>query len=573
MGSVRTAPLGFIMRIFDNLSIALKTIVGPVVSALVMTAALGAFFWSNSQVQQSNLILDHASEAARSTDQALFKFTEGHSDLLRALAWQTLKVDPTLVTEAFKKASDTIAESGALLADNAPAITLVPELGSKARTALGDYRLSTQTLVEALQQDLFLASMMAAETQQKAAAVNSSIRAIVSSVHERERQARANADAIAAASVVRTTSATIAGMVLSLIIALGLARALSRPIAGITTVMERLAVKDFAISVPAQERRDEVGAMARTVAIFKDRMENAQRMEQAAAEEAAAKEQRRKVLEGAIVEFESAIETKLSAVAASVDVTKQIADVLSGSANGTSRQSAAATSASEQTSVNVQTVAGSTEELSASIAEISKRVMQAAKIAAAADSDAQNAVTSVSGLLEAAGKIGSVITLIEGVAGRTNLLALNATIEAARAGDAGKGFAVVAAEVKGLANQTASATKEISAHIGSIQEVARGFAETIGAIGHTTRQISEISATIASSVEEQSAATQEIARNTQEAALGTSKVAGHINDVAGAVDATGRSAQQLRTASAELTRNSDALRSGVSSFLNTIRAA
>jgi methyl-accepting chemotaxis protein len=169
--------------------------------------------------------------------------------------------------------------------------------------------------------------------------------------------------------------------------------------------------------------------------------------------------------------------------------------------------------------------------------------MQAAKIAAAADSDAQNAVTSVSGLLEAAGKIGSVITLIEGVAGRTNLLALNATIEAARAGDAGKGFAVVAAEVKGLANQTASATKEISAHIGSIQEVARGFAETIGAIGHTTRQISEISATIASSVEEQSAATQEIARNTQEAALGTSKVAGHINDVAGAVDATGRSAQ------------------------------
>ena len=80
-----------------------------------------------------------------------------------------------------------------------------------------------------------------------------------------------------------------------------------------------------------------------------------------------------------------------------------------------------------------------------------------------------------------AGRVNEVLGLIRGMAEQTNLLALNATIEAARAGAAGKGFAVVAAEVKALANQSARATDEIEAHIGSVRE-ATCETEEIGSV-------------------------------------------------------------------------------------------
>ena len=88
-------------------------------------------------------------------------------------------------------------------------------------------------------------------------------------------------------------------------------------------------------------------------------------------------------------------------------------------------------------------------------------------------------------LAEGAQRIGDVVGLISTIAGQTNLLALNATIEAARAGEAGKGFAVVASEVKGLAQQTAKATEEVSGQIARMQEATREAVEAIRGIGRT----------------------------------------------------------------------------------------
>jgi methyl-accepting chemotaxis protein len=221
----------------------------------------------------------------------------------------------------------------------------------------------------------------------------------------------------------------------------------------------------------------------------------------------------------------------------------------------------------------VQTVAAASEELSASIGEISRQVANAADIAGRAVEETRETDRTVQSLVEIASKIGEVIGLINDIAGQTNLLALNATIEAARAGEAGKGFAVVASEVKSLANQTAKATEDISAQIAAVQNVTKEAVDAIKRIGGTIAEVSSIATSIAGAVEEQGAATQEITRNTQQAATRTRDVSENISGVTSEADATGAAAEGVRTAAESLGQQADRLRGQVNDFLSKIRAA
>jgi methyl-accepting chemotaxis protein len=218
-------------------------------------------------------------------------------------------------------------------------------------------------------------------------------------------------------------------------------------------------------------------------------------------------------------------------------------------------------------------VATATEELSSSIAEITRQVTQSARIAGQAVEESSRTTSTVRGLAEGAAKIGDVVKLINDIAGQTNLLALNATIEAARAGEAGKGFAVVAAEVKNLATQTAKATEEIAAQVGMIQQATGNSVAAIEGIGGTIGQINEIATTIASAVEEQGAATQEISRNVQQASAGTQEVSSNIGGVSQAAAETGAAASQVLSAADELSRQAETLRKEVGTFLADVRAA
>jgi methyl-accepting chemotaxis protein len=186
---------------------------------------------------------------------------------------------------------------------------------------------------------------------------------------------------------------------------------------------------------------------------------------------------------------------------------------------------------------------------------------------------AQKTNDRVGELSKAAGRIGAVVELINTIAGQTNLLALNATIEAARAGDAGRGFAVVASEVKALAEQTAKATGEISQQIASIQTATDDSVSAIREIGTTIGKMSEIASTIASAVEEQGAATQEISRNVQQAAQGTMQVSSNIIDVQRGASETGGASSQVLSAAQSLSSDSSRLKTEVSRFLNSVRAA
>ena len=347
----------------------------------------------------------------------------------------------------------------------------------------------------------------------------------------------------------------------------------SKPILRMTDSMGKLAAHDLSVAIDGVGRKDEIGRMADAVQVFKDRMIEADRLAAEQRGEQERKEQRQKAVDGYIAEFDRSVREALDTLASASTELRATASSMSATAEETQRQTGAAAAASEETSANVQTVASSSEEMSSSIGEISRQVSQASQIARQAVDDAQRTNGTVNTLADSAQKIGQVVQLIQDIASQTNLLALNATIEAARAGDAGKGFAVVASEVKSLATQTAKATEDIAAQIGSIQSVTGEAVTAIQGIGATIGQISEISTAIASAVEEQGAATQEIARNTQEAARGTEQVSANIAGVNRAAGETGAAASQVLSSAEQLGRQSETLRAEVSRFLEKIRAA
>lgn len=346
-----------------------------------------------------------------------------------------------------------------------------------------------------------------------------------------------------------------------------------RPVQAMTAAMLQLAEGDNAVAVPERERKDELGAMARAVQVFKDNAIERERLQQLARAEQVAKENRTATIERLIHRFDQATSEALRMVAAAATELNGTAHSMAAIAQQTDQQSTASAAATEQASSNVQIVAAATEELAASTHEISRQVAESTMLVDSVTQEAGQTQARVQNLAQAAQRIGDVVQLITAVARQTDLLALNATIEAARAGENGKGFAVVASEVKALASQTARATEEISSQITSIQAVTGQAVEAITGIGSTIGRVNSVSGIIAAAVTEQHAATTEIARNVQQTAAGCQLAANSIVQVTQAASQAGAAANQVLSAATELSRQAEALQADVERFLADIRAA
>jgi methyl-accepting chemotaxis protein len=281
-------------------------------------------------------------------------------------------------------------------------------------------------------------------------------------------------------------------------------------------------------------------------------------------------EDRRVLVENAIAAFRARAETLLQIVAESAGKMHSTATRLFDASGHTSQRTDSAVRTSNEASVNVETAASATTELSGSIVEIGQQLNRAAQVVRLTVEEAQATNRDIDALAQAAQKIGDVVKLIRGIAEQTNLLALNATIEAARAGEVGRGFAVVAAEVKSLAVATAKATEDISSQILEVQNSTGKAVAAIGRIAHRMGEIDEYTSAAAASVEEQTAATSEISHNVTGAAEGAKLVVVVLSEVVGATTETQESAQTVLTASKSVEEAAGNLRGEVESFLTKV---
>jgi methyl-accepting chemotaxis protein len=370
---------------------------------------------------------------------------------------------------------------------------------------------------------------------------------------------------IAAVLLVLVAVTTVAMLVLT--------RRIVLPVVALTDAIDRIARRDYAASIPGTQRSDEVGRMAGAIATLR---EGAMAAEQAAAEQAAeraAKEQRAIRLAELVQGFEAKVGSLVGQLASAAGELEGTAGSMSMSAATSGKLAGTVAGAAGEASASVQTLAAAAEELTSSIGEISRQVAQSADMAGRAASEASRTDTTVRALAENAQRIGDVIGLISSIAGQTNLLALNATIEAARAGEAGRGFAVVASEVKNLAQQTASATEDISGQVGRIQAATNEAVTAIQGISSIIAEVSAIATNIAAAVEEQGAATSEIARNIQQTSHAVQSVTATIGGVAEAANSTGTAAVGVLDAAGHFSDQARQMTTEVEAFAAGVRAA
>ncbi len=357
----------------------------------------------------------------------------------------------------------------------------------------------------------------------------------------------------------------IVGLILYLLL-----RQITSPIDQLAKVIRKMGDGDLSVPVPCSKRLDEIGAMARTIQFFKEKLIERETLQTTMEQARGTTEQRHQRLNILVSEFRQKVSEALAQVDAHGDQMGLVANMLAAVARENSQRAGDALESMNAASSNVRMVAQASQELSASIVEIERQVAHDQAGMRAATEATIETSGAIHGLAAKAGEISEIIGLIQAIAAQTNLLALNATIEAARAGDAGRGFAIVAQEVKTLANQTAKASQRIAEHVAAIQGATANAVNGISSIATTMQDAEGFTAIIASAVEHQSIATSEILKSVNSAARSAESAANNMKNLTAAVGEADQSAAQVRYSASDVAEQTKKLSETIDHFLHQV---
>jgi methyl-accepting chemotaxis protein len=390
-----------------------------------------------------------------------------------------------------------------------------------------------------------------------------------------------NRDAVQArnqvlADVVETVRIALIGVALAILLGIGativVLRSISRPLGDVVAAMAGITAGNLNAPIPPPAP-DEIGAMARTLDLFRKTIIERERLAAAETGANATRERRSATVALMIEQFRKSVEHALTRLREAAGRLENTSSELNDAADAVSSEARDAENSIGTASLNVTTVANSIEELAASIGEIAAQATKSTEVAGRAVAESKRTVITMSDLGNAANRIGEVMGLIQAIAEQTNLLALNATIEAARAGEAGRGFAVVASEVKSLAAQTARATEDIATQIGSIQSATTDAAQAIEQVSSIIDDMSAIATTVAATVEEQNSAVASIAEGVNRASIEARTGAESMSRVAGASTGARATATDVKALADALAVEAESLQGEVHRFLADVQAA
>ncbi|MEM6491421.1 MAG: methyl-accepting chemotaxis protein, partial [Pseudomonadota bacterium] len=405
--------------------------------------------------------------------------------------------------------------------------------------------------------------------------------AISSAAERLERTAQTRLAALSDETTLGLRSSADLGLALSITVAIAanilaflVARSVTRPLKALTGAMTAIAQDDLLVEPPGVDRPDELGAMARTLDVFRSNAVEKKRLtDEQDALRADAAAQRKQEAASLADALSTSIGDATGTLTEASDGVRGGAQSIAGMIRANANRSAEAADGVRLATTNVEAVAAAADELIASIQEIGRQAARSTEIVNEAVVVADRSRSQVDDLNRAAANIGDVAKLIAEIAEQTNLLALNATIEAARAGEAGRGFAVVAGEVKSLASQTGKATDDITRRIDEVRAATGRTAEDMVAIREVIGRVSEIANAIAAGVEEQNAATREIAARAQDAAGGAGQIGAQIEAIRESAESNGRSAEEMLSSAERLATLSAKLDADVDDFVTRVRAA